>query len=361
MQKTTLKSMLILAISAALVAGTLPPTYSTSRLSDSETGSGLFVAGELDLEVNGNNPHAGPLITVNDVAPGETYYRDVELHLTGDSNPAHAWICFEKVQAAPPDGGGDAGVVHTYGDEETEGSIGVERSDGTTVMYIYEAKPACIKFEDPTRQLGEDDTVGMTDTFVVTFHDGCLPIGGTVKTGTGDVSFTLAAVGDEAEIYYAGTLTYTVTLMEKTGDTYTFNVTSIAKPGPTALSHIELCFSECGNSCLNDYVDIDLSITDPEIGATHVLLSFDDHKNLSWLDGQCIPLTAPGGISALQPCTSYVVNVSMHICGTQAEITGRGVEFELAFHVEQARNGGAGLSDTETSEGNTIIAGGGGP
>jgi hypothetical protein len=28
--------------------------------------------------------------------------------------------------------------------------------------------------------------------------------------------------------------------------------------------------------------------------------------------------------------------------------------------VEQARNGGAGLSDTETSQGNTIIAGGGG-
>jgi|GEM_PF-3832735 len=388
MQKTPLKSILILAISAALVAGTLPPTYSVSHLSDSETGSGLFVAGELDLQVNGNNPHAGPLITLEvdstdcDDENGDggchtcchddeeqdccrTYCEEVLLHLTENSNPAHAWICFEKVQAASPDENGEAGVVHAYGEEETEGSIEVERSDGTTVTYTYEAKQACIKFEDGEPQLGEDDTIGLTDTFVVTMHGGCLPVSGHLKWGeAADPSwqpFTLTAVGETVDIYHDSTLTYTITLVEKTGGTYTFNATSIAKPGATALSHIEFCFIECGNGCLNDYVDIDLSVTDPETGATHMLLSLDDHKNLSWLDGQCIPLTTPGGISALQPCTSYVVNVSMHVCGTADEIAGRGVEFDLVFHVEQARNGGAGLSDTETSMGNTIIAGGGGP
>lgn len=374
MYTKSLKTMLIVAVAAAVVAGILPPTYSTPTFSDIETGSGVFVAGELDLELDGNNPHSGPLIDIADAAAGATYHRDIELHLAGGSNPANTSLCFTKVQSASTggNGGGEAGVVHTYGDDETEGSIGVERSgsDATTVTYVYEAASTCVKFEDPPMQLGEGDpdepdcTVGMTDTFVVTMHGGCLPISGHLKWGNAAAPstrpFTFTTVGQTVDIYHGSTLTYTITLTEKTGNTYTFAVTSIAKAGATALSHIEFCFSADCNGCLNDYIEIDLSITDPDTGVTHVLLSLNEHRNLSWLDGRCIPLTAPSGIPALQPCLTYVVNVSIHVNATTDEITGKGVAFTLSFHVEQARHDGAGLSDVETSDGNTVTAGGGG-
>jgi len=143
---------------------------------------------------------------------------------------------------------GDLGVVHTYGDPEESGTIGVSRSDGTTVMYDYEAKPTCVKFENGNPQLGEDDpdTVGLIDTFIITFYGGALPISGEFKTGAGEVHFNINDVGELINISYYSTLTYTVTLVNITNDnnTFTFKVKSIAKLGNTAMSHIQFCFSD---------------------------------------------------------------------------------------------------------------------
>ncbi|RLF33035.1 MAG: hypothetical protein DRM98_02910 [Thermoplasmata archaeon] len=140
----------------------------------------------------------------------------------------------------------DLGVVHTYGDPEESGTIGISRSDGTTVIYSYEAKPTCVKFEDADPQLGEDETVGLTDTFIITFYGGALPVSGEIKSGAGTEYFTINSVGDIVDIYYYDTLTYKITLVSLTNNenTFTFTVESINKPGNTALSHVDFCFSE---------------------------------------------------------------------------------------------------------------------
>jgi hypothetical protein len=70
----------------------------------------------------------------------------------------------------------DLGVVHTYGDPTETGTIDISRSDGSIVEYTYVADPTCVKFEEPEVPLGEDDTVGLTDTFIITFYGGGLPI-----------------------------------------------------------------------------------------------------------------------------------------------------------------------------------------
>ena len=140
----------------------------------------------------------------------------------------------------------DYGVIHTYGDPEESGTIEVYRSDGSTITYHYEAKPTCVKFEDASSQLGEDDTVGLTDTFIVTFYGGALPVTGEIKAGAGEQYFTINNVGDVIDIYYYDTLTYRVKLVSLTHNenTFTFTVESVTKPGNTALSHVTFCFSE---------------------------------------------------------------------------------------------------------------------
>lgn len=140
----------------------------------------------------------------------------------------------------------DFGVIHNYGDPEESGWINISRSDGSIVLYHYEAKPTSVKFDDASSQLGEDDTVGLADTFIITFYGGALPVNGEIKTGAGKVNFTINNVGDVVDIYYYNTLTYRVTLTSLTNEnnTFTFIVQSISKPGNTALSYVLFCFSK---------------------------------------------------------------------------------------------------------------------
>ena len=156
----------------------------------------------------------------------------------GFGNDQKEWTCTNN------DNCEEGVVVHTYGDEEESGTVNIPRSDGTLVPYDYEVKPSCVKFEDADPQLGEDETTGLIDTFNITFYGGTLPINGHVKTGAGEVYFTINSIGEEIEIYYYDTLTYIVRLVDICGNTFSFEIESITKPGNTGLSHVEFCFTE---------------------------------------------------------------------------------------------------------------------
>jgi len=321
MMKKLLSVVFVTSVLALAIEGTL------SFFGDTEKSFGnYFTTGVVDLEVNGQNPLEGAVIAINDAEPCHVYYEKVTLHMTTESNPSLVKMRFFNLS----NNSTPKGVVHKYGELEKEGEANVTRSDGTNVSYEYEAKPVCIKFEDAEIQLGEDDTVGLTDKFVITFYNGTLPVNGEIKTGAGTIYFTINDVGDEIEIYYYGVLTYKVRLVSIEGFTFTFEVESIAKPGNTGLSHVAFCFSK-GNDPRED-LEIDLSITNTSSGETFILLDFNEHKTLFDLQNEWINLTEMNKIPEFMPCIDYAINVSIHfdssVCGTE-------INFDIDFYAEQ--------------------------
>jgi len=318
-----------------------------SYFGDNENSIGnSFNVGIIDLEVNGENPLNHPVIFLEKIHPCKIYYQDVTLHLKENSNPAKVWIHIFNVS----DGSG-------CNDEEEIGVVNVHRSDNSTVMYSYEANATCIKFEDAASQLGEDDTVGLTDTFVVTFCEGDLPVSGEIKTGAGKAEFTINFVGEEVDIYYYDTLTYKIRLINKTDSTFIFGVESIDKPGNTGMSHITFCLSY-DNSCdkeLDGAIEIDLSITNRSSGETFIILDFNEHKTIHDLECVYINLTTLDGIPEFMPCIDYILTFSIHL-NSSCCCESKAVTFDIEFYAEQKT--GAGFSDAEISIGNLITRGG---
>ncbi|MGC9309049.1 MAG: hypothetical protein ACP5FL_09800, partial [Thermoplasmatota archaeon] len=348
MIKKTLFIILIISVTSALLAGT------SSYFNDGEQCTSTSVTtGHLDLEINDHNPLDGPVVVVENAAPQGTYYRDVELHLTEQSTPARVEMCINNVRRYPA----GRGVVHSYGEDEKQGSIEIARSNGSTTTYNYEAKPTCVKFEGADIQLGEDETVGLTDTFNVTFRNGTVPISGEFKYDGITTPFTITEAGKEAEIVYEDVTIYKIRLVDRLGSRFTFEVESIAKPANTAMSYIQFCFTESTGPCLKNQVELDLSITDPSTDQEHILLPLNEHKNLSELAGKCIWLTSPSKISAFKPSTTYTLNISIHMNGTRQEIMDGEVAFDITFHAMEQMNPYSyqGLTDIETSIGNVII------
>lgn len=70
--KSILKSVGIISAVVALAV-----TATGAYFSDTETSTGnTFTAGRLDLEVNGENPLDGPVVTLTDLKPSYTHYTD---------------------------------------------------------------------------------------------------------------------------------------------------------------------------------------------------------------------------------------------------------------------------------------------
>jgi len=316
----------------------------------------------MDLEVNGNNPLHGPLVAIDNMAPEQTCYQDIVLHLTDCSNPG--LVRFRLANATCTWPIPDNSVVHTYGQPEKNGSIDVPRSNDSLTTYDYEAKEACVKFQDALWPLGEDDlySVGMTDTFVVTFINGSLPVTCEVKTGAGEEYFTFTAVGETYDVYHDGKdgpiHTYTVRLVSKQGYMFTFEAESIAKAKKSGLSHIMFCFTpDMSAGCLLDSIQTDLSIVDTSSDRIFVIQSLDQHITLRMMNNTWYYLTTPATIPAFIPCTDYILIMSFHLSAEKYAV----VTFDLEFCAEQTHNGGAGLSDHEKSRGNNITASEGSP
>ncbi len=230
-------------------------------------------------------------------------------------------------------GCGEGVVVHTYGEDEQTGTVEIPRSDGTTPTYDYEAKPTCVKFEDGDPQLGEDETVGLTDTFVITFYGGALPINGEIKTGADapgpdGTPFTITYVGEEIGIYYYNTLTYKIRLVDICDSTFTFEVESIAKPGNTALSHIEFCFSpgDPGGECEGGEGD---NIW--QEGYEPVLFEGTMRELIDAYSSEWLAYPDP-----IESCVVYYIGWSWEIPGAVGnEIQGDTLTFDVEFYVEQ--------------------------
>ncbi len=339
--KKLLISILSLGVIASMIAGTI------SYLGDNENSIGnSLIVGIIDLEVNGENPLNHPIIFLEKIHPCKIYYQNVILHLKENSNPAKVWMHIFNVS----DGSSCSG-------EEESGIVNIPRSDNSTVMYSYEANATCIKFEDAISQLGEDETIGLTDTFVVTFCDGNLPVSGEIKTGAGKVEFTINFVGEEIDIYYYDTITYKIRLINKSEDTFIFEVESIDKPGNTGMSHITFCLFH-DNVCdkkLSEAIEMDISITNTSSGETFIILDFNEHKTIHDLECVYINLTTLDGIPEFTPCIDYILTISIHL-NSSCCCKNKAISFDIEFYAEQKT--GTGFSDVEISIGNLIARGG---
>lgn len=343
MKRLAIIAMITIGFISLMIVGTI------SYFNDREENFSRIKTGVIDLEVNGQNPLNEAVIGINNAECCHIYYEDILLHLTSDSNPAKVKMRFFNLSY----GSTAAGVVHECGEEEKSGEIDIARSDGTNVTYKYEAKSNCVKFEDAEFQLGEDNTTGLTDTFIITFYNGTLPVSGKIKTGAGDQYFTINSIGDEVEIYYYDTLTYKVRLVSVAGFTFTFEVESIAKHEGTALSHVTFCFtcSQCDDCKCKD-IEIDVSIINASTGERFVVIDLNEHKTLPELNDKWINLTTSDGIPEFMPCNNYILNISIHYNACHS------ATFDIEFYAEQIN--GKGLYDSEISKNNFITGDGNG-
>jgi len=326
--KKTLISILSLSIIASMIVGTI------SYFGDNEDSTdNIFSAGIIDLEVNGENPLNHSVIVLEKIHPYKIYYQNISLHLEENSNSAKIWMHVFNISDSCS---GEYGMVN------------VSRSDNSTVLYAYEANSTCIKFEESILPLGEDNTIGLTDTFVVTSCEGTLPISGEIKTGAGKVEFIINFIGEEINVYYYDVITYKIRLINESDGVFIFEVESIDKPGNTGMSHIIFCFS-CCNKDLSEAIEIALSITNTSSNETFTIIDFDEHKIIHNLECIYINLTTLEGIPEFMPCIEYILKISIHlnsICCCES------ITFDIEFYAEH--KGGAGFSDVEISIGNLI-------
>ncbi|HDN95953.1 MAG TPA: hypothetical protein ENG71_02690 [Thermoplasmatales archaeon] len=335
-----MKEILTFIVVISLLSFFLGGTF--SFFDDREENCGKISAGVIDLEINNQNPLNGAIMLKN-VSSSHVYYANVTLHLTKDSNPSIIKMRFLNVSNGNCS---SKGIVHVYGQSEEEGIINITRSDNSTVKYKYEAKETCIKFGDADIQLGEDETVGLKDTFVITFYGGGLPIYGKIKTGVDDgTSFVINSM-QTIGIYYYGILTYNISLVSVSGSIFVFEVESVEKQQRTALSHITFCFSPASYDCeYSECVEIGISIMNSS-GGEFVLLDLSEHKTLCELEGEWINLTAQFTFS---PCIIYILGLSFYI---NYSCDFGNATFDIEF-VAQQKNC-RGFSDFELSKNNFI-------
>ncbi len=335
-----MKEILTFIVVISLLSFFLGGTF--SFFDDREENCGKISAGVIDLEINNQNPLNGAIMLKN-VSSSHVYYANVTLHLTKDSNPSIIKMRFLNVSNGNCS---SKGIVHVYGQSEEEGIINITRSDNSTIKYKYEAKETCIKFGDADIQLGEDETVGLKDTFVITFYGGGLPIYGKIKTGVDDgTSFVINSM-QTIGIYYYGILTYNISLVSVSGSIFVFEVESVEKQQRTALSHITFCFSPASYDCeYSECVEIGISIMNSS-GGEFVLLDLSEHKTLCELEGEWINLTAQFTFS---PCIIYILSLSFYI---NYSCDFGNATFDIEF-VAQQKNC-RGFSDFELSKNNFI-------
>lgn len=92
------KSLAVIAFVAAIAIGA-----TSSYFSDTETSTGNTVAaGELDLDVNGQNPLSGPVVTIADMKPSQVRYSNpVVLHITNNPGRLYKHIKLPTGQPQP--------------------------------------------------------------------------------------------------------------------------------------------------------------------------------------------------------------------------------------------------------------------
>ena len=301
MNKILISSWIKICIALLLVGA---GTY--AFFNDSEKSiNNVITTGIIDLEVNGENPLVGSIITINDLKPCNWYYKNITLHLTGDSNPAKAWMhifnvtdfCNKSTICVSPDATAwvDSGKPNEEHCNENKLHIRVKKSCcGTelrrTYLYFNSISPSNgdpiklrinAEFKNPK---GSGVTIGVYKT---SWDGSCINWNNA------------PAIGDLIDTQYVNSDGYVY-----------FNITSAVTGGELslALKMVNESLSNCQNEkhvdftepCITQYInkpgisnhiEIDLKLTNTSNNKTFIIIDENQHKTLRDLECHWINLT----------------------------------------------------------------------
>lgn len=327
MIKKTLMSIMVIGITASMIAGTMP------FLSDTEKSSGnSFSAGILDLEVNNQNPLDSPVITMSHVEFCYCHgcYKNIILHMTGDSNPAKVKMRIFNVTNHSGYTGCSPGFWKNhpckwvkYSTEDTIGSV----------------------FELPS-ELQELSSKNLSEA--LNFRGG----NSIVDKAKILLRQAVAALLNAAHPDINYPLSESNVINRVNGA-----LASLDKNVIVNLKNILHYYNNLGCSCcsssnnLSEHIVIDLKLINTSSGEKHVILPSCEYKTLDEIEGRWVNLTTSDGISELSPRIKYILKASVHPCNICHFYWGASVTFDIEFYAEW---NGPGLDDIEESDGNSI-------
>lgn len=337
MRKRWIVCILVIVITAFTLNETV------SFLNDTEKGSGNeFIAGVIDLEVNGQNPLNGAVVTIDDIEPCNDgcgdgcndgchiYYKNITLHMTGDSNPAKVKMHIFNVTNHSSYEGCSPGFWKNHVCKW----VGYSPDD--TIEDVFDLPP----------ELSEVSSKNLSQA---------LEFGGgssIVDKAKILLRQAVAAVLNAAhpEINYP--LSENDVIGEVNATLATLNTTEILNLKDILDAYNNLGCSLCCDNGISEDIEIDLKLINISSGEEFVLISPDEHKTLSDLKCHWINLTDNPAMPQFEPCINYVLNVSIHLKNIGNKCQGASIMFDIEFYAEQKN--GAGFYDIEKSLDNSI-------
>jgi len=265
----------------------------------------VITTGVIDLEVNGENPLVGPIITIDNLKPDCWYYKNVTLHLTEDSNPAKVWMhifnvtdfCTLSTSCVSPDSTAwvDSDKPNKEHCDENKLHIRVKKS-----CSMVKLRRAYLYFENVSSSNGNFIKLRINAEFKNPKNGGVTI--GVYKTSWdgGCINWDNApAVGDLVDSQYVNSSGYVY-----------FNITSAVAGGELSLllkmineslpqgineKHLDFtepCIIQCiSNSGISNHIEIDLKLTNTSSNETFIIIDENQHKILRDLECHWINLT----------------------------------------------------------------------
>ena len=325
MKKRWTLCVIILAITAFTINETV------SFLGDNEKSyDNGFTAGVIDLEVNGQNPLNGTVITI-DARPcsckcncDDLYHQNITLHMTKDSNPAKVWMRIFNITNHNHEG-------CSPGFWKNHLSKWINHSQYDTLQSLFD-------FPTELHELAFD-----------TLYDALEYGGGNGLVKKAKILLRQAAAALLNAAHPA--INYPLSeeeIIEQVNITLgSLNSSMILDLKDTLDDYNNLGCNFCEEM---NHIEIDLKLVNTLSGNNSILISPDEHKTLSEIEEYWIDLTS-SSIPWLEPCINYTLNVSFHFnCHQCRDLQ---ITFDIEFYAEQ-RNG-TGLHDYETSLWNILM------
>jgi len=334
MIKKLLSVIFITSVLALAIEGTL------SFFGDTEKSFGnSFTTGVVDLEVNGQNPLNGAVVTIDDIEPCNDgcgngchiYYRNITLHMTGDSNPAKVKMHIFNVT----NHSGYEGCSPGFWKNHVFKWVGYSPDD--TIEDVFDLPPELS--EIASKNLSQALEFG----------------GGSSIVDKAKILLrqAVAAVLNAAHPNINSPLSENDLIDEVNATLATLNTTAILNLKDILDAYNNLGCSLCCDNDISEDIEIDLKLINTSSGEEFVLISPDEHKTLSDLECHWTNLTDNPAMPQFEPCINYILNVSIHLknVGNKCQ-QGASVMFDIEFYAEQKN--GAGFYDIEKSLDNSI-------